>query len=202
MNGKNGENTGMTTDESLKKTELVSSSEFRVVFCFSDGFKGWSSIEIPGGWLQVRVKDGLVQGDGGSDKNVTFQFGVRESNLDTSQTEKRDWSVRSGFEGFSGGSRGPRGFRGSGFWRVGIFGLFIRPFRVWTTVTPRPPQTEKRASTVRTLTPRLQKPSMRQDLGGPRGRRGFTRQPKNSKRAHLMAPGASNTTKIPREDTQ
>ena len=35
-----------------------------------------------------------------------------------------------------------------------------------------------------------------------RGRRGFTRQPENSKRAHLTAPALPNTTKIPREDTQ
>ena len=34
------------------------------------------------------------------------------------------------------------------------------------------------------------------------GRRGFTRQPENSKRAHFRAPGASNTTKIPRKDPQ
>ena len=32
--------------------------------------------------------------------------------------------------------------------------------------------------------------------------RGFTRQPKNSKRAHFRGPGASNTTEIPREDPQ
>ena len=31
---------------------------------------------------------------------------------------------------------------------------------------------------------------------------GFKRQPENSKRAHFRGPGASNTTKIPREDTQ
>ena len=31
---------------------------------------------------------------------------------------------------------------------------------------------------------------------------GFTRQPENSKRAHLSAPALQNTTKIPREDPQ
>ena len=35
-----------------------------------------------------------------------------------------------------------------------------------------------------------------------RGRRGFTRQPDNSKRAHLSAPAFKNNTKIQREDTQ
>ena len=35
-----------------------------------------------------------------------------------------------------------------------------------------------------------------------RGRRGFTQQPENSKRAHLTAPVLPNTSKIPREDTQ
>ena len=35
-----------------------------------------------------------------------------------------------------------------------------------------------------------------------RGRRGFTRQPENSKSAHLRAPAFKNTTKIPREDPQ
>ena len=34
------------------------------------------------------------------------------------------------------------------------------------------------------------------------GRRGFTRQPENSKRAHLRVPAFRNTTKIQREDTQ
>ena len=34
------------------------------------------------------------------------------------------------------------------------------------------------------------------------GRRGFTRQPENSKRAHLRVPAFQNTTKIPREDPQ
>ena len=32
--------------------------------------------------------------------------------------------------------------------------------------------------------------------------RGFTRQPENSKRAHLRVPAFKNTTKIPREDPQ
>ena len=35
-----------------------------------------------------------------------------------------------------------------------------------------------------------------------RGRLGFTRQPENSKRAHLTAPALPNTTKTTREDTQ
>ena len=35
-----------------------------------------------------------------------------------------------------------------------------------------------------------------------RGRRSFTQQPQNSKRAHFEGSGASDTTKIPREDTQ
>ena len=34
------------------------------------------------------------------------------------------------------------------------------------------------------------------------GRRGFTRQPENSKRAHLSAPALPNTTKIPRGNPQ
>ena len=34
------------------------------------------------------------------------------------------------------------------------------------------------------------------------GRRGFTRQPENSKRAHLWVPAFKNITKIQREDTQ
>ena len=34
------------------------------------------------------------------------------------------------------------------------------------------------------------------------GRRGLTRQPENSKRAHFRAPALQNTTKIPREDPQ
>ena len=34
------------------------------------------------------------------------------------------------------------------------------------------------------------------------GRRGFTRQPKNSQRAHLSAPTLQTTTKIPRKDPQ
>ncbi len=36
----------------------------------------------------------------------------------------------------------------------------------------------------------------------PQSRRGFTRQPENSKRAHLRVPAFNHTTKIPREDTQ
>ena len=37
---------------------------------------------------------------------------------------------------------------------------------------------------------------------GPQSRWGFTRQPENSKRAHLRVPAFKNTTKIPREDPQ
>ena len=40
------------------------------------------------------------------------------------------------------------------------------------------------------------------NFGGVFEARGFTRQPENSKRAHLRGPGLQNTTQIPREDPQ
>ena len=50
--------------------------------------------------------------------------------------------------------------------------------------------------------PRLEFSGCRVKPRRPQSSWGFTRLPENSKRAHWRVPGASNTTKIPREDTR